>query len=125
MTRKRRAFTPEFKQEAASLVLDQGYSITQASLSLGVVESVLRKWVKQLTEERQGVTPKGKAMTPEQQRIQELEERCRRLEMEKTILKKATVSSTGQCKYALQLFRRCQVVECFPRSFIQLPCKFI
>lgn len=125
MTRKRRAFTPEFKQEAASLVLDQGYSITQASLSLGVVESVLRKWVKQLTEERQGVTPKGKAMTPEQQRIQELEERCRRLEMEKTILKKATVSSTGQCKYALQLFRRCQVVECFPRSFIQLPCEFI
>ncbi|MCK5530261.1 MAG: transposase, partial [Halopseudomonas aestusnigri] len=90
MTRKRRTFTPEFKQEAASLVLDQGYSITQASLSLGVVESVLRKWVKQLTEERQGVTPKGKAMTPEQQRIQELEERCRRLEMEKTILKKAT-----------------------------------
>ena len=87
MTRKRRTFTPEFKQEAASLVLDQGYSITQASLSLGVVESVLRKWVKQLTEERQGVTPKGKAMTPEQQRIQELEERCRRLEMEKTILK--------------------------------------
>ena len=125
MTRKRRTFTPEFKQEAASLVLDQGYSITQASLSLGVVESVLRKWVKQLTEERQGVTPKGKAMTPEQQRIQELEERCRRLEMEKTILKKATVSSTGQCKYALQLFRRCQVVECFPRSFIQLPCEFI
>ncbi|MCG8516359.1 MAG: transposase, partial [Pseudomonadales bacterium] len=24
MTRKRRSFTPEFKQEAASLVLDQG-----------------------------------------------------------------------------------------------------
>uniref|UniRef100_UPI001627D0C0 transposase n=1 Tax=Halopseudomonas xiamenensis TaxID=157792 RepID=UPI001627D0C0 len=59
MTRKRRTFTPEFKQEAASLVLDQGYSITQASTSMGVVESVLRKWVKQLAEERQGVTPKG------------------------------------------------------------------
>jgi len=25
MTRKRRSFTPEFKQEAASLVLEQGY----------------------------------------------------------------------------------------------------
>ena len=98
MTRKRRTFTPEFKQEAASLVLDQGYSITQASLSLGVVESVLRKWVKQLTEERQGVTPKGKAMTPEQQRIQELEERCRRLEMEKTILKKVLHGIPGKSK---------------------------
>jgi len=92
MTRKRRTFTPEFKQEAASLVLDQGYSITQASTSLGVVESVLRKWVKQLTEERHGVPPKGKAITPEQQRIQELEERCRRLELEKSILKRLLLS---------------------------------
>ena len=90
MTKKRRTFTPEFKQEAASLVLDQDYSIAQASSSLGVVDSVLRSWVKQLTQERQGITPNGKAITPEQQRIQELEERCRRLEMEKSILKKAT-----------------------------------
>jgi transposase len=90
MTRKRRTFTPEFKQETASLVLDQGYSIAQASSSMGVGESALRRWVQQLSDERQGVTPKGKAITPEQQRIQELEERCRRLEMEKSILKKAT-----------------------------------
>ncbi len=41
MTRKRRSFTPEFKQEATCLVLDQGYSITETSRSLGVVESVL------------------------------------------------------------------------------------
>ena len=87
MTRKRRTFTPEFKQETASLVLDQGYSIAQASTSMGVGESALRRWVQQLSDERQGVTPKGKAITPEQQRIQELEERCRRLEMEKSILK--------------------------------------
>ena len=90
MTRKRRAFTPEFKQEAASLVLDQGYTIPQASTSLGVGESAIRRWVKQLTEEREGVTPKGKALTPEQRRIQELEARCKRLEQEKDILKKAT-----------------------------------
>lgn len=87
MTRKRRTFTPEFKQETASLVLDQGYSIAQACTSMGVGESALRRWVQQLSDERQGVTPKGKAITPEQQRIQELEERCRRLEMEKSILK--------------------------------------
>ena len=90
MTRKRRSFTPEFKQEAASLVLDQGYTIPQASTSLGVGESAIRRWVKQLTEEREGVTPKGKALTPEQRRIQELEARCKRLEQEKDILKKAT-----------------------------------
>ncbi|WP_090273904.1 IS3 family transposase [Halopseudomonas litoralis] len=88
MTRKRRTFSPEFKQEAASLVLDQGYSIPQACTSLGVGESALRRWVDQLSQERQGVTPKGKALTPEQRKIQELEARCKRLEMEKTIFKK-------------------------------------
>ena len=40
MTRKRRTFTPEFKQETASLVLDQGYSIAQASSSMGVGECI-------------------------------------------------------------------------------------
>jgi transposase len=62
MTRKRRSFTPEFKQEVASLVLDQGYTVSQTSTSLGVVKSVLRRGVKPLEAERQGVTPQKKAV---------------------------------------------------------------
>ncbi|MDH4581093.1 hypothetical protein E8F20_04280, partial [Pseudomonas sp. BN415] len=50
-------------------------------------DSALRRWVKQLQAERQGVTPKSKALTPEQQKIQELEARISRLEREKAILK--------------------------------------
>ncbi|NRS57460.1 IS3 family transposase [Pseudomonas aeruginosa] len=88
MTKQRRSFTPEFKREAACLVLDQGYSHIEAARSLGVVESALRRWVKQLQEERVGVTPKSKALTPEQQKIQELEARINRLEREKAIFKK-------------------------------------
>jgi len=57
MTKQRRSFSPEFKQQAACLVLDQGYSYTEASRSVGVGESVLRRWVQQLQLERQGVTP--------------------------------------------------------------------
>lgn len=91
MTKQRRSFTPEFKCEAASLVLDQGYSITEACRSLGLVESALRRWVNQLQVERNGVTPSSKALTPEQQKIQDLEARIHRLEREKAILKKATV----------------------------------
>tara|TARA_B100000446_G_scaffold116286_1_gene108443 strand:+ start:2624 stop:2932 length:309 start_codon:yes stop_codon:yes gene_type:complete len=90
MTRKRRSFTAEFKHEAASLVLDQDYTISEACVSLGIGESALRRWVSQLQEERGGTTPKNKALTPEQQRIQELEKQVKRLELEKTILKKAT-----------------------------------
>ncbi len=74
---------PEFKLEAASLVLDQGYSVSEACKSLDVGESVLRLWVDQLRDERGGKTPASKAMTEEQKRIQELE-------TEKQILKKAT-----------------------------------
>jgi len=82
--------SPEFKQQAACLVLDQGYSHIEASRSVGIGESVLRRWVRQLQSERQGITPQSKAMTPDQQRIQELEARIERLEREKSILKKAT-----------------------------------
>lgn len=47
MTKQRRSFTPEFKREAACLVLDQGYSHIEAARSLGLVESALRRWVNQ------------------------------------------------------------------------------
>ncbi|HCZ9326323.1 TPA: IS3 family transposase [Pseudomonas aeruginosa] len=88
MSKQRRTFSAEFKREAAALVLDQGYSHIDACRSLGVVDSALRRWVKQLEAERQGVTPKSKALTPEQQKIQELEARINRLEREKAIFKK-------------------------------------
>ncbi|HEJ4862775.1 TPA: IS3 family transposase [Pseudomonas aeruginosa] len=84
MSKQRRTFSAEFKREAAALVLDQGYSHIDACRSLGVVDSALRRWVKQLEAERQGV----KALTPEQQKIQELEARINRLEREKAIFKK-------------------------------------
>ncbi|WP_070260010.1 transposase [Janthinobacterium lividum] len=90
MSKQRRTFPPEFKQQAACLVLDQGYSHVEASRSVGIGESVLRRWVQQLQLERHGITPQSKAMTPDQQRIQELEARIERLEREKSILKKAT-----------------------------------
>ena len=90
MTKQRRVFSAEFKREAADLVLKQNYSFIEASRSLGIGESALRRWVGQLQQERGGVTPTSKALTPEQQKIQELEARINRLEREKSILKKAT-----------------------------------
>lgn len=79
MKKLRRSLTPEFKLEAASLVLDQGYSISEASRSLDIGETALRRWVSQLEQERGGDTPKSKAMTPEQKRIQESEKQVKRL----------------------------------------------
>lgn len=88
--KKRRSFSPDFKHDTASLVLDQGYSCAEAGRTADVHENTVRKWVQQLEAERGGATLKSKAPTPEQQRIQELEARVNRLEREKAILKKAT-----------------------------------
>ena len=85
MTKQRRSFSAEFKREAAGLVLDQGYSHIEATHPFGVVESALRRWVNQLQQERNGITPRSKALTPKQQKIQELEARFARLEREKSI----------------------------------------
>ncbi len=91
MFQQRRAFTPEFKLEAVGLVLEKGYSVTQACEALGIGTTALRRWIHQYKDEKLGVIPEGcKALTPEQRQIQELHKRIERLELEKDILKKAT-----------------------------------
>ena len=88
---KKRTSPAEFKKESASLVVDQGYSLSEACQAVGVSDSAMRKWVNQLKAERGGQTPIGsKALTPEHQRIQELEAKIKRIERENEMIKKAT-----------------------------------
>jgi transposase len=81
MTKQERSFFTEFKREAASLMLDQGYSHIEACRSLGVVESALCRLVNQHQMKRSGVNPQNKISTliPEQVNIQKLEARIARL----------------------------------------------
>ena len=85
---QRRTFSTEFKRDSAGLVIDKSYSVNAACQAVGVGETAMRRWVKQLKEERTGTTPVGsKALTAEHQRIQELEAKLQRIEREKEILK--------------------------------------
>jgi transposase len=86
----RRVFTPQFKLEAAQLVADQHYSIREAASAMNVGKSTMDKWVRQLKNERQGISVGPTAIAPDQRRIKELEKTIKRLELEKEILKKAT-----------------------------------
>ena len=80
-------FSPEFKIEAASKVLDEGMSIRIACEAFGVSDTAMRRWVKQLAEERAGVVPRGnKPVTPEQRRIREIEAQVLQLQEEKDVL---------------------------------------
>ncbi|SPZ45289.1 Uncharacterised protein [Plesiomonas shigelloides] len=49
---------------------------------MGVGETAMRRWVNQPKQEKSGLTPQTIALTPEKQRIQELEARIVRLEWE-------------------------------------------
>ncbi len=93
---KKRNFSAEFKRESAQLVVDQNYTVADAASAMDVGKSTMDKWVRQLKEERAGKSPIASPMTPEQIEIRELKKRLQRVEMERDILKKATVDSIGQ-----------------------------
>lgn len=55
-------FSPEYRLEAAQLVVDQGRSIREAADVMGVAKSTMDKWVRQLRAERDGKSPQGTPM---------------------------------------------------------------
>lgn len=89
--RTRKKYSREFKREAVALVEDQGYTKAEAARSLGVRPELIRRWHREFAEQSTDAFPGNGNLTPEQQRIRELEAENRRLKMEKEILKKATV----------------------------------
>ncbi|MBR2515518.1 MAG: transposase [Halomonas sp.] len=78
-TRPKRSFSPEFRPEAAQLVVDQNYTVREAAEAMNVGYSSMDKWVRQLRQERDSQSPKATPMTPDQLRIRELEKRIRDL----------------------------------------------
>ncbi len=85
----RRAFTQEFKDQAAGLVIRGGRTFKDVAQSLGVDQSSLRHWVRMARAAGVRPDPAGIAAKDPAQRIRELEAEVRRLQMERDILKKA------------------------------------
>ncbi len=86
-SRSRRSFTPEFKADAVSMVLDDGRGIVDVADSIGVGEGTLGNWVwleKVERGERAGLTRDGRAEQAE------LRKENSRLRMERDLLKRAT-----------------------------------
>ena len=83
----RKKYPREFKLDAISLVLDQGYTRTEAARSLDINTNMLCRWIKEnQSEDGQAFRGNGK-LTPEQEEIRKLKTQVRRLEMEKDILR--------------------------------------
>lgn len=98
MARKR--YTAAFKDEACKLVMVEGYESATAAKQLGVAEQTLRYWLVQ----RGWEGPKPVGLEREESddpkflkaRVRDLEQRLRRAEMEREILKKATAFFASQ-----------------------------
>lgn len=87
---KRAQYSAAIRLETAQLVIDQGYTQSEAAKAMNVGKSTVSKWVAQLQVERQGLDPKASPMTPEQIEIRALKREIKRINLEKEILKKAT-----------------------------------
>lgn len=80
------------------MVLDQGLSVSQICKDMDLSDSAVRKWVKQLSAEVQGPPGIGKPLTPDQQRIRQLEQENRQLKLDNELLKKASAFFARELK---------------------------
>jgi transposase len=85
----RRKFTREFKIEAVRLVTDRGVAVAQAARDLDVAESVLRRWMRELTAIPVAAFPGNGQMRADLVEIAALKKEVARLRAERDILKKA------------------------------------
>jgi transposase len=94
----RKKYSKEFKLDAISLVLEQGYTRAEVARNLDLDPQLIGRWVKESQrDDGQAFRGNGK-LTPEQDEIRKLKAQVKRLEMEKEILKKATVFFAKETK---------------------------
>ncbi|MBM3413209.1 MAG: transposase [Bacteroidetes bacterium] len=90
MNQKRRVFDSAFKLEIVKMIQSNGLSIAQVCQDMQVGETAGRRWLKQAEAEQLGQAGIGKPLTPEQQRIRQLEAENRQLKSDNELLKKVS-----------------------------------
>ena len=87
----RRVHTKEFKLEAVRLATQPGATFKATAASLGINESLLHSWKRQLAADRQQAFPGHGRLKPDDEEIRALRLENKRLREERDILKKATL----------------------------------
>jgi transposase len=81
------------------LVLNQQYTRSEAARSLEVNPNLITRWIKEHEQDNDGQAFRGNGkLTPEQEEIRQLKAKVRQLEMDKNILKEATVFFAKEIK---------------------------
>lgn len=87
-------YSKEFKEEAVSLVLEQGYSVPEAAKSLGIATNILYRWKDKVESQKEGKT----LSEDERDELKRLRKEVKNLRMEKEILKKASAFFAKEMK---------------------------
>ena len=87
MSRKRRSFTPEYKEQVARMVVEESRAIPSTAREIGVNEQTLRNWVHEYR--RNHASDEPPLAISERARLRELEKEVRELRSEKEFLGKA------------------------------------
>jgi len=86
----RQRFTQQFKDDAARLVIEHGYSREETGRRLGVNANNISRWVRQYRDKLEGPSEPGLSREQLEAELKRLRKENKRLEMEREILKKAT-----------------------------------
>ena len=84
---KRKRYNREFQIQACRLVVEQGYSLREASERLGPSSWTIRDWIRKYREN--GELPPADQPIPEAEELKRLRKENKRLQLENEILKKA------------------------------------
>lgn len=85
----KKKFDVEFKFNAVNLVKTQGLSVRQVSQDLGIGQSTLDRWVREVKASGNNSFPGSGRLKPAEERIRQLERSNEVLRRERDILKKA------------------------------------
>lgn len=96
MSKKRqyKSYSQEFKEEAVALVTEQGYSVAEASASLGIRTNQLYCW----KQKQEQMKETSQLSVDERAELQALRRENKQLRMEKEILKKASAFFAKEMK---------------------------
>ena len=89
MTKARRQYSREFKQEAVQLLATSGKSASQLERELGLGQGNLWRWKREFAADGKNAFPGQGRLTPEQERLRRLERELEIVRQERDILKKA------------------------------------
>ena len=89
MPKQQKTYTREFKVEAVQLVKSSGKPLSQIARELGVSETALYNWSKQLAQQGEQAFPGSGHQTAEQEEIRRLKRELEITRQERDILKRA------------------------------------